>query len=128
LDLSALRGLQSDNISDSDLSDIRGDGEERGKLDHRYRKRLDANKFFMAGRVFTMLWHEFAGVKRACTVVFGEWSLSGNVMDIVGAPQSVPTTTKVSHRRISVLRTEKPTVSSTWTIQTLLSTQKRRVL
>jgi len=68
-------------------------------------RRLDAKKF-VAGRVFAMLWHVFAGIKRVCAVVLGEWSLSGNVMDIVGVFQSVPTTTKVSQRRVSVLRTE----------------------
>jgi ribosomal protein S27E len=39
-------------------ADIRGNGEIREPLDHRYRKRHNAKKFFMVGRVFAMLWHE----------------------------------------------------------------------
>jgi hypothetical protein len=39
-------------------ADIRGNGESREPLDHRYRMRDDAKKFFVVGRVFAMLWHE----------------------------------------------------------------------
>lgn len=66
------RSLQSDTNSQAgDLSivdatrlDIRGTGEEHEELDHRYRKRPDAKKFFVVGRVFAMLWHEGVGDKK----------------------------------------------------------------
>jgi hypothetical protein len=49
------------SITDSNQLDIRGNGEEREELDHRYQKRTDAKKFFVIGRVFAMLFHEGAG-------------------------------------------------------------------
>jgi hypothetical protein len=52
------------SIVDAAQLDIRGNGEEREELDHRYQKRTDAKKFFVVGRVFAMLWHEGAGDKK----------------------------------------------------------------
>ena len=49
------------SIADYSLLDIRGNGEEREELDHRYQKRTDAKRFFAIGRVFAMLFHEGAG-------------------------------------------------------------------
>jgi hypothetical protein len=49
------------SIADPNQLDIRGSGEEREELDHRYHKRTDARKFFVIGRVFAMLFHEGAG-------------------------------------------------------------------
>ena len=113
VDLSALRGLQSDNISDSDLSDIRRMEKDVksqtigtiGGLTQRSSSWVDECSQYCGTNL--------SGIKRVCTVALGEWSLSGNVMDIVGVFQSLPTTTKVPQRRVSVLRTEKPTASST---------------
>ena len=52
---------RSDTRPSSNQLDIRGNGEEREELDHRYQKRTDAKKFFVIGRVFAMLFHEGAG-------------------------------------------------------------------
>ena len=110
---SGFGGLQSDNISDSDLSDIRRMEKDVksqtigtiGGSTQRSSSWVDECSQYCGTNL--------SGIKRVCTVVLGEWSLSGNVMDIVGVFQSLPTTTKVPQRRVSVLRTEKPTASST---------------
>jgi hypothetical protein len=62
-DLRSQTTSQASNASITDFSqlDIRGNGEEREELDHRYQKRTDAKKFFVIGRVFAMLFHESAG-------------------------------------------------------------------
>jgi hypothetical protein len=49
------------SIADPNQLDIRGNGGEHEELDHRYRKRNDARRFFVIGRVFAMLFHEGAG-------------------------------------------------------------------
>jgi hypothetical protein len=49
------------SIADSNQLDIRGNGGEHEELDHRYKKRTDAKRFFAIGRVFAMLFHEGVG-------------------------------------------------------------------
>jgi hypothetical protein len=51
--------------------DIRGNGGDRGELDHGYYRRPDAKKFFVVGRVFAMLWMTALGKKRADTLSGG---------------------------------------------------------
>jgi hypothetical protein len=41
--------------------DIRGSSVDHEELDPRYRRRIDAEKFFVPGRVLALLWHESAG-------------------------------------------------------------------
>jgi hypothetical protein len=41
--------------------DIRGSSGDHEELDPRYRRRVDAKRFFVCGRVFALLWHESAG-------------------------------------------------------------------
>jgi hypothetical protein len=65
------------SIADSNQLDIRGNGEEHEELDHRYKKRTDAGRFFVIGRVFAMLFHEGAGDAKG-------WHLSQAVKFQVG--------------------------------------------